>query len=172
MYLKEIGLSPRKALWHCKYNMYIISIAKLIDQGKYVNLFALFYLLDLVVRLNLVSDNIILIFSQSNVNILTDTKIKKKQRFKKTARSLTLKAPRKNASENVVCCKLLPKVTDELNIEANGVDPEQTAPKEQSDLGPHCLPKRLFKHFSRREKQTTFVAIGSLRVQEIFLSCA
>ena len=35
---------------------------------------------------------------------------------------------------------------------------------EQSDLGPHCLPSRLLKHFSRREKQTTFVAIGALRV--------
>ena len=40
------------------------------------------------------------------------------------------------------------------------MDPEQTAP----DLGSHCLPKRLLKHFSRREKQTTFVAIGALRV--------
>ena len=47
---------------------------------------------------------------------------------------LTLKTPRKNASENVVCCKL-PNITDELCIEANSVDPEQ----EQSDLGPHCL---------------------------------
>ena len=44
------------------------------------------------------------------------------------------------------------------------MDPEQTAP-EQSDLGPHCLPKRLLKHFSRREKQTTFVAFGALRVK-------
>ena len=29
------------------------------------------------------------------------------------------------------------------------------------------MPKRLLKHFSRREKQTTFVAIGALRVGEI-----
>ena len=29
-------------------------------------------------------------------------------------------------------------------------------------MGPHCLPQRLLKHFSRREKQTTFVAIGAL----------
>ena len=41
---------------------------------------------------------------------------------------LTLKAPRKNASENVVSCKYLPSITDELSIEANSVDPEQTAP--------------------------------------------
>ena len=44
------------------------------------------------------------------------------------------------------------------------MDPEQTA------LGPHCLPYRLLKHFSRREKQTTFVVIGTLRVKT-FLPC-
>ena len=49
-------------------------------------------------------------------------------------------------------------------MEENSVDPEQTA--QQSDLGPHCLPWRLLKHFSRREKQTTFVAIGALRVKK------
>ena len=32
-------------------------------------------------------------------------------------------------------------------------------------MGPHCLPYRLLNHFSRREKQTTFVAIGALRVK-------
>ena len=31
-------------------------------------------------------------------------------------------------------------------------------------MGPHCLSKRLLIHFSRREKQTTFVVIGALRV--------
>ena len=35
----------------------------------------------------------------------------------------------------------------------------------QADLGPHCLSLRFLKHFSRREKQTTFVAIGALRVK-------
>ena len=39
------------------------------------------------------------------------------------------------------------------------MDPEQT------DLGPHCLSYRLLKHFSRLEKQTTFVGIGALRVK-------
>ena len=29
-------------------------------------------------------------------------------------------------------------------------------------MGPPCLQKRLLKHFSRQEKQTTFVAIGAL----------
>ena len=33
-----------------------------------------------------------------------------------------------------------------------------------SDLGLHCLLVRLLKHFSRRQKQTTFVVIGVLRV--------
>ena len=28
----------------------------------------------------------------------------------------------------VVCCKWLPSITDEFSIEANSVDPEQTAP--------------------------------------------
>ena len=41
-------------------------------------------------------------------------------------------------SAEVVFCKWLASINDELSIEANSVDPEQTAP-EQSDLGPHCL---------------------------------
>ena len=32
------------------------------------------------------------------------------------------------------------------------MDPYQTAPMEQSDLGLHCLTKRPLKHFSRRQK--------------------
>ena len=34
----------------------------------------------------------------------------------------------KMSSAEVVCCKLLPSITDELSIEPNSVDPEQTAP--------------------------------------------
>ena len=34
----------------------------------------------------------------------------------------------------VVCCKQFSYIT-----EANSMDPEQTAPMKQSDLGPHCL---------------------------------
>ena len=30
--------------------------------------------------------------------------------------------------KNVVCCKEMPNITDELSIEANSMDPEQTAP--------------------------------------------
>ena len=32
------------------------------------------------------------------------------------------------SSAEVVCCKYLPNITNELSIEANSVDPEQTAP--------------------------------------------
>ena len=46
--------------------------------------------------------------------------------------ALTLKAPRKMhlkmSSVEVVCCKYLPGITDELSVEAYSVDPEQTAP--------------------------------------------
>ena len=34
----------------------------------------------------------------------------------------------KMSSAEVVCCKKLPTITDELSIEANSVDTEQTAP--------------------------------------------
>ena len=55
------------------------------------------------------------------------------------------------------------------------MDPDQTAPvgvgavlQEQSDLGLHCLTKRLLKHFSSRQKQMTFVVIGALRFKNKF----
>ena len=34
----------------------------------------------------------------------------------------------KKSSAEVVCCKKLPNITDELSIEANSLDAEQTAP--------------------------------------------
>ena len=47
-------------------------------------------------------------------------------------RALTLKVPRKMhlkmSSAEGVCCKKLPNITDQLGIEGNSVDPEQTAP--------------------------------------------
>ena len=36
--------------------------------------------------------------------------------------------------------------------------------QEQSDLGLNCLSKRLLKHFIRRQNQTTFIVIGTLKV--------
>ena len=45
---------------------------------------------------------------------------------------LPLKRQEKNIFENVVCCSRLlqkmPNITDELSVEANSVDPEQTVP--------------------------------------------
>ena len=58
-------------------------------------------------------------------------------------------------------------------ISANSVNPDQTAPKEQSDLGPHCLPvsknrfDKFARIFSRRHNQATFSDagfLGALRV--------
>ena len=34
----------------------------------------------------------------------------------------------KMSSAEVVCCEYLPSISDELSIEANSMDPEQTAP--------------------------------------------
>ena len=54
------GLSPRKAPWHCKYNIYIVAIAILMDQNKVLLIcIALFYQLDLVLKLIFVSDSIL-----------------------------------------------------------------------------------------------------------------
>ena len=83
--------------------------------------------------------------------------------------SLTLKAPRKTASENVVClCRL-------LNILANFIKPifayKQTVwtqirllLKEQSDLSPHCLQKWLLKP-QADNKADELVVTGALRVK-------
>ena len=60
--------------------------------------------------------------------------------------------------------------TDELSIVANSMDPEQTAPIGAVGFGYTPLPKRLLQHFGRREKQTTFVAIGRIRVKNNFWS--
>ena len=40
-------------------------------------------------------------------------------------------------------------------METNTVSPDQTAPCEQSDLGPYCLQYRLPKNISRREDITS-----------------
>ena len=62
-------------------------------------------------------------------------------------------------------------------IFANSVGPDQTAPKEQSDRGPYCLPvcnnrfEKSARIFSRRHKQTTFsdaVFLGALRVNHYY----
>ena len=76
IYLKENGLSPSKAPWQCKCSIYTVAFTILMGPNKVlVNLFCIIYQLDLVLKLNFVSDNIILIFRQSNVNITIDTKM-------------------------------------------------------------------------------------------------
>ena len=77
-------------------------------------------------------------------------------------KDLTLKAP----AENVVCLSHLYQISlPNESVVVNSVDPDQTAPIGQSDLSLHCLTKRLLKHFRIRQKQTTFVVIGTLRVK-------
>ena len=46
------------------------------------------------------------------------------------------------------------------------MNPDQTVPKEQSDMGPYCLQCRLPKSI-RQEEQTTKVVTGRLRVKKI-----
>ena len=87
---------------------------------------------------------------------------------KRSLESLTLKAPRKKmhlkmSAAEVVCFKYLPNITDKLSIEANSADPDQTAPIGAVWSGSTLFALGLLKHFSRREKQTPFVAIGALR---------
>ena len=55
--------------------MHIVAITKLMDLNKSLDIFFINYQLDLVLQMNFVSDNILLIFSQSNVNIIIDTKL-------------------------------------------------------------------------------------------------
>ena len=67
--------------------------------------------------------------------------------------TLTLKAPRQTASENVVClCRLLNILADFSNLflhKANSVDPDQTAPKGSSLIRVHTVCKNDFKTTSR-----------------------
>ena len=63
--------------------------------------------------------------------------------------ALTLKVPPNNAFENAfakgVCCTYLLHVS----VEANSVDPDQTALIAEVWSGIQCLAKRFLKHFSR-----------------------
>ena len=49
------------------------------------------------------------------------------------------------SSVYVVCWIFLQTFQTYFCIQANSVDPDQTAPLEQSDLGPDCLQKWLLK---------------------------
>ena len=77
IHLKENGLSPRKAPWHYKYSIYTVAIAILMDPNKVLyNLFCIILSIRFSLEVDFFSsDNIILIFNQSNVNITINTKI-------------------------------------------------------------------------------------------------
>ena len=65
------------------------------------------------------------------------------QEFASAFPILTLIAPAKNASENVVCLSHPLTLLTNLSIEANSMYPDQTATlEEQSDLVLHCLSMR------------------------------
>ena len=64
----------------------------------------------------------------------------------------------------VVCWIFLQTFQTCFCIQANSVDPNQTAPKGAADLGSHCLQKWLLNH-KQMTKQTTIVVIGGLRVK-------
>ena len=81
---------------------------------------------------------------------------------------LTLKKPRKPASENVICmspaeysCKLFKLF---FCTQTNSVDPEQTAPRGAVWSG-HTVCKNDFQNHKQTTKQMTIVVIGSLRVK-------
>ena len=82
-------------------------------------------------------------------NICIDQK--QMTKFTTGRQKLTIKAPTKNVSEKIVCISCLLQIiaSHELSTEANSMDQDQSAPSEQSDLGLHCLSKKLLKHFSR-----------------------
>ena len=57
----------------------------------------------------------------------------------------------KMSSAEVVCCKYLPNITDELSLEANSVDPEQTAIM-SSLIWVHSVCHKGFLNISADEK--------------------
>ena len=79
---------------------------------------------------------------------------------------LTLKTPRKNASENVVCWSHLLQIIALhywwIKYRSKQHWPRTDCSYRSSLIWVHtvCHRSRLLKHFSRREKQTTFVVIG------------
>ena len=84
--------------------------------------------------------------------------------------TFTLKAPRKKCIWKCRLLKSLPCITDRLGIEGNSVEPEQTAPIGAVWTGSTLFAIEASKHFSRRGKQTTTVAVGALRVNSFLAS--
>ena len=72
----------------------------------------------------------------------------------------------KSLAKNSLNCRLLQILANIIfmtyvSMGANSVAKIRLLLQEQSDLGPHCLSKSQLKHFSRRQKQTTFVVPGA-----------
>ena len=59
-------------------------------------------------------------------------------------------------SAEVVCCKRLPNVTDELSKEANSVDPEQTVPIGAVSSGSTLFAMEATKTFQQTRKADDF----------------
>ena len=62
----------------------------------------------------------------------------------------------KMSSAEDVCCKKLPKITDELKIEANSVEPEQTAPIGEVWSGSTLFAIEATKTFQQTRKADDF----------------
>ena len=73
------------------------------------------------------------------------------------------------SSVYVVCWIFLQTFQTYFCIQANSVDPDQTAPKGAVWSGSTLFAEVTFNVTSRRQKQTTKVVIGALRVN--FLTC-
>ena len=60
------------------------------------------------------------------------------------------------SSAEVVCCKQLPNITEELSIEANSVDPEQTALYRSSLNWGILFVREAFSTFQQTKKVDDF----------------
>ena len=69
------------------------------------------------------------------------------------------------SSAEVICCKYLLSITEELSIEANNVDPEQTAPIGAVWSGSTLFAIGASLTFQQTRKADNFVVIGALRVK-------
>ena len=69
------------------------------------------------------------------------------------------------SSVYVVCWIFLQTFQTYFCIQANSVDPDQTAPRGAVWSGSTLFAEMTFKNHKQMTKQTTFVVIGSLRVK-------
>ena len=72
------------------------------------------------------------------------------------------------SSAEVVCCKYLPSITDELSIEANSVDPEQTAPIGAVWSGSTLFAIEASSKFQQMRKADDFCFDWRIKVFKLF----